>query len=119
MDKFLLFLGGGFQTWGCTPQASFIDVAKEEFFTSKELKRFTVNLEGMPKMLSDHQSPSAIFVDGRIVVNASPEFEVFTPACMSPWSPKEGQWTRVKFNCEPLRDGLHLCVVSGAIYGIG
>ncbi len=67
LDKYLLLLGGGFATWGCTPQTSFLDLDKEEFFNSTEIKHYKVKLERMPLMRLDHQSPGATFVDGRIL----------------------------------------------------
>ncbi len=68
LDKYLLFLGGGCATGSCTPQASFLHLDKEEFFDSTEIKRFNVNLESMPLMCISRESPSAIFVDGRVLV---------------------------------------------------
>ncbi len=118
LDKYLLLLGGGFSTLGCTPQASFLDLDKEEFFNSTAIKRFNVNLESMPLMSVDHESPGAIFVDGRILACGS-GFEVFTPSCMSPWSPKDGQWSRIYFDRQPVRKGTALLNLSGVIYGLG
>ncbi len=118
LDKYLLFLGGGFATGSCTPQASFLHLDKEEFFESTEIKRFNVNLESMPLMCISRESPSAIFVDGRVLVGRS-VFEVFTPSCMAPWSPKEGQWTRVEFYLRPFRNGTALVNLSGTIYALG
>ncbi len=118
LDKYLLFLGGGFATGSCTPQASFFHIDKEEFFDSTEIKRFNVNLESMPLMFFNHQSPSALLVDGRVLVGRS-AFEVFTPSCLSPWLPKEGQWNRVDFDLRPFRDSTALVNLSGTIYGLG
>ncbi len=125
LDKYLLLLGGDFATWGCTPQASFLDIDKEEFFNSTEIKRYNVNLERMPLMCHENRSPGATFIDGRILAYHL-MFEIFTPSCMSPWSPKEGQWTRVAFahqftmaflrsNCE----GAGLVNLSETIYALG
>ncbi len=118
LDKYLLFLGGGFVTGSCTPQASFLELDKEELFNSTEIKHYKVNLASMPLMFFDHQSPSVPLVDGRILVGRS-VFEVFTPSCMSPLSPKEGQWTRVDFDWRPFRDGAALVNLSGTIYDLG
>ncbi len=85
---------------------------------STEIKRFNVNLESMPLMFFNHQSPSALLVVGRVLVGRS-VFEVFTSSCMSPWSPKEGQWTRVDFDWRPFRDGAALVKLSGTIYALG
>ncbi len=64
-----------------------------------------------------HQSLGAVFIDGRILV-CDTVFEVFTPSCKVPWSPKEGQWTRVNFDWKPFRDGTVLINLSGTIYSL-
>ncbi len=61
-------------------------------------------------MRLDHQSPVAIFVNGRILASGS-VFEVFTP-------PQEGQWTRADFDERPFRDGTALVNLSKTIYHI-
>ncbi len=63
-------------------------------------------------------SPSALLVDGRVLVGRS-VFDVFTPSCFSPWSPKEGQWTLVDFDWRTFRDGAALVNLSGTIYALG
>ncbi len=65
-----------------------MDLDKEGLFNSTEIKRYGVHLQSMPLMCLVNRSPGAVFVE---------VFEVFTPSCMSPWSPKEGHWTHVDF----------------------
>ncbi len=104
-DKFLIFLGGGLQTYAVTKHASFVDVEEKGAFFSSGL----VILERMPMLLQFYQSPSATFINGRILVNGD-KFQCFTPTCMSPWSPKQGQWSFVEFNDDPDRSyGYPMC----------
>ncbi len=110
LDKYKLFLGGGLGTCGCTPQANFHDFDKEDFFNSTEIERDNVQLQRLTLMRLDHQSPVAIFVNGRILASGS-VFEVFSP-------PQEGQWNRVDFDGRPFRDGTGLVNLSGTIYYI-
>ncbi len=106
LDRFLVFLGGGFQTYECTQHASFVDLDKEgDFFSSG-----STNLERMPLLLNMHQYPASTFINGRILVSGD-KFECFTPTCMSPWSPREGQWSFVEFNDDPDRSyGYPMCL---------
>ncbi len=113
-DKFLIFLGGGLQTHEATQHASFVDVEEKGAFFSSGF----VILERMPLLLQFHEYPAAAFINGRILVNGD-KFECFTPTCMSPWSPKQGQWSFVEFNNDPDRNyGSPMCL-NGTFYFTG
>ncbi len=68
LGKYLLFLGGAFAAWSCTPQANFADLDKEDLFNSTEIKQYELHFQSMPLMCQENQSPGGAFVDGRILV---------------------------------------------------
>ncbi len=75
-----------------------------------EIKWDNVQLQRMILMRLDHQSPIAIFVNGRILASCS-VCEIFSPL-------KEGQRTRVDFDWRPFPDGTAFVNLSGTFYYI-
>ncbi len=122
LDKFLLFLGGGQQMWQCTANASFINLENEgglfSALPSSPPKGSSITLQKMPPLLQYHQHPGAVFMNGRILVTQN-KFEMFTPKQFSPWSPKEGQWSFIKFNWGDGRHGLNTFCIDRGLYAVG